>query len=184
MKKLSFLISLFVCIALVSTPALGGGIKKSIGQTVYAVATHICALVPDPVTVPVPCLLTFNTRIIIRNVDLHYPITVYGVTLYNPDGELEEEFLTDPVVIESKTAVTYGIPHYPDFSDIPYWNILGGRPSFIVKWRAERPVHPPIITSANAIVNRHPDQPLPISFEGFEVIPGTVLKEDWWDRWW
>jgi len=116
---------------------------------------------------------------VIRNVE-NQPITIDEINFHAPDGELAEELLEEPLVIQPLASATFALR--PDY---PYWDVMSeGRPSFIIRWTAERRVHPPIITSSHAVINRAPGQSMhPIRIEALTVTPGTVLKEDWWDRW-
>lgn len=174
MKKVFYLISVLVCIVSVSTPAIGGGFTKSIGQTVYAPANHNCYFIFGD-----PCTLSINSRLVIRNVENH-PITIDEINFHDPDGEFVVGLLEEPLVLQSSASATFAMP-----SAYPYWDVLTeGRPSYIVRWTAERRVHPPIITSSHAVINRAPVQSAhPIRIEALTATPGTVIKEDWWDRW-
>ena len=179
MKKVLFLISLLVCIVLVSTPALGGGFKKSIGQTVYAAANHNCQWppMPSPIAAAI-CTLSVNTRLMIRNVDPNHYITVTEVNYYDPDGILIPVHSDSELDLEIPplASETYAIP-----SSYEYWSVYSdGRPSFIIKWKAEQRVHPPMISSSHAIINRAPAEPdpNPFSIDGLTVTPGVVLSED------
>ena len=186
MKKISVLISLLVCIVFVSTPALAGGFKKSIGQTVYAPANHNCYFPwPAPeIREAWNCDLSVNSRLVIRNLDLNYSITVTEINFHDPDGDFVLELLLEPLEIQPLASATFAVPKSGPDSP-PYWTVFTeGKPSFIVKWTAERRVHPPNITSSHAIINWIPGPPPnPISFEGLTVTPGTVLQEDRRDRW-
>ena len=186
MKKVSILISLLVCLVLASSPAIGGGFKRSIGQTVYAPANHNCYFPwPAPeIREEWNCALSANSRLNIRNLDLNHSITVTEISLYDPDGDFVLDLLEEPLEIQPLASATFAVPKLGPDSP-PYWTVFTeGKPSFIVKWTAERRVHPPNITSSHAILNWAPGpHPNPISFEGLTVTPGTVLKENWRDRW-
>jgi len=186
MKKISILISLLVCLVLASSPAIGGGFTKSIGQTIYAPANHNCYFLrPAPENMEEwYCTLSIDSRLVIRNLDLNHSITVTEINFHDPDGDLYSELLEQPLEIQPLASATFAVPRSGPDSP-PYWTVFTeGRPSFIVKWTAERRVHPPIITSSHAIINRAPPpSPNPISFEGLTVTPGTVLKENWRGRW-
>ena len=84
-----------------------------------------------------------------------------------------EELLEEPLVIQSLASATFAMR--PDY---PYWDVMSeGRPSFIVRWTAERRVHPPIITSSHVIMNRDPKWgPNPQKIEGLTISPGVVLR--------
>jgi hypothetical protein len=175
MKKVCIFLSLLICMALVSTPAIGGGIKKSIGQTVFAPANHNCLWFSPEYGGY--CTLSLDSRLVIRNIDLDHFITITEVKFYGPDGALVVELLHEQLELQPLASETFAFP--PDNPD-SYWSIsTDGRPSFIVRWTAERSVHPLQVVSTHAMVNRTPNQsPNPISFEGIANSMGTVLSED------
>ena len=187
MKKATFLISLIVCMVLVSAPAFGDGFKKSIGQTVYAAASHNCYF-PDPLPEPPElqnCTLSVNTRIFIRNVNQNQSITITEFAFFDPSGAWAGDYWYLPVVINPLSSFTFAMPGDPNPSGffIPYWGPRDGSPSYIIKWTAEGRVHPPLITSSTVFINRTEGQePNPLSFQGLTVFPGVVLSEDLWDR--
>ena len=185
MKKVSVLITLLVCFALVSTPALGGGFKRSIGQTVYAAANHNCYFPwpPPENREEWNCTLSVNSRLVIRNLDLNHSITVTEINLFDPDGDFVLGLLPEPLELYPLASETFNVPGSGPLA-LPYWTVYTeGRPSFIVKWTAQRRVRPPKITSAHANINWAPGQPPnPIRIEGTTVTPGTVLRENRPDR--
>jgi len=171
------MISLIVCLGLVTLPAFGNSFIKSRGQTVYAPASHNCYFGD-------PCMLSVNTRLSIRNVDLNHAITVTEINFHGPDGDLVTELLTEPLELQPLASATFAVR---ESDESPYWAVfMEGKPSFIVKWTAELRVHPPMIASAHAILNwvSSPSQqnPNPFSFEGLTVTPATVLRERWRHR--
>ena len=182
MKKVTLLISLIVCMVLVSAPAFGGGFKKSKGQTVYVPASHNCqwpywkdgAYLVHPID-PDHCSMTTNSRIIIRNVDLKHSITVTDLIFHDPDGQPDEDLSSRDMdeEIPALASKTYALP-----ADTPYWSVFfEGRPSVIVKWTADRAVHPPSISSAIVIVNRAPPPGLnPFTVDALSIMPGIVLN--------
>ena len=184
MKKVLILISLMLCILLVSAPAFGDGSKKSKGQTVYAAMNHNCynPYWPPSGIDPGLCTWSVNTRLSIRNVDFKHPITVTEINIHDPDGIFMLNFLDfygGPVDIAPLASATFaaagGPPNAPD-----YWSaVFAGHPSFIVKWIAKRAVHPPIIASSHVIMNRDPDWgPNPQKIEGLTVTSGVVLRNN------
>lgn len=181
MKKAPILISLLVCIALASTPALGGGFIRSIGQTVYAPASHNCYFPwpPPENREEWNCTLSLNSRLVIRNLDLNHSITVTEINLHEPDGNLFLELLTEPLELYPLASATFAVPSSGPLAP-PYWTVFTeGRPSFVVKWTAEGRVRSPKITSSHAAINwASGSSPNPISLEGITVTPGTVLRED------
>jgi len=178
----SLLISLLVCLAFASTPALAGGFKKSRGQTVYAPANHNCYFPwpPPEDRMLWNCTLSVNTRLFIRNVDLNHSITVTEINLHDPDGDFIFEFPGVPFEIPPLASWNYALQGQPGGGVPPYWTVFTeGAPSYILRWTAKGPVHPPIISTSHAVVNRTPGPSLnPISLEGLTVTPGRVLTED------
>ena len=158
MKKVSVLIILLVCIALASTPAIGGGFKRSIGQTVYAPANHNCYFPwPPPEDRETwNCTLSLNSRLVIRNKDLNHPITITEINFHDPDGDIVLGLLVEPLELYPLASATFTVPSSGP-SALPYWTVFTeGRPSFTVRWTAERRVHPPNIASSHAAINWAP----------------------------
>ena len=185
MKKVSVLLTILVCIALATTPALGGGSKRSIGQTVYAAANHNCYFPwpPPENREEWNCTLSLNSRLVIRNLDLNHSITVSEINFFDPDGDFVLGLLAEPLELYPLASATFAVPSSGPLAP-PYWTVFTeGRPSFTVKWTAERRVRPPKIASSHAAINWSPrPSPNPISLEGITVTPGTVLGEDRRDR--
>ena len=177
MKKALFLVSLIVCIVLVSNPALGDGFQKSKGQTVYAPGAHNCQW-PYGLSYPIDpgdCTMTVNTRVVIRNVDINNSITVTDIIFHDPDGQLVESLSYRDIVLEIPALASETLVLPPD---TPYWSqFFDGRPTFIVKWTADKAVRPPSISSAIAIVNRAPPPgPNPFTIDSLISLPGIVLN--------
>ena len=165
MRKVNFLISLVVCLILLTVPAFGQSFKVSKGQVVYVPANHNYIIDDTGWRVV--------TRLIIRNVALNRQITVNSIELFGPDGLSAYVFEGTPVDLGPLESITYGIPA----AVIP-WGQNEGRPGFIVNWTASRLVSAPIIESATAIADfsGFPN----INFQGVSFSPGRVLKEIWW----
>jgi len=144
MKKLSFLISLLVCIALVSTPAFGDGFKKSKGQTLLSPANHSCYW-----WMGYPCAKGFGTNLFIRNIDLDHPITLTEVILLAPDGSIAYDFDISDLELLPLNSKVIRIPGPPE---VNYWDVSEDRPGFFIKWTSEQRVRPPMIYSTIAAV--------------------------------
>ena len=178
MKKALIFISLIVCIVLVSAPAFGNDFNKSAGQTVYVAFAHNCQWsssgFPSGITPASECTSSANSRLIIRNVDSDDYITVTEMNFYRPDGTLFGDYLDaidGPFDLAPLASRTFAI--HPTF---PYWS-NDVRPSFIVKWTADRAVHPPSIGSAIVIINHSPSgSGTPFIIEGLTTIQGRVLN--------
>jgi len=106
-------------------------IVSSNGQTVYVPAySHI--YIGDRER---PFLLAVTLSI--RNTDSANPIVVEKVSYYSSDGKLLEEYIDRPVTIKKLSALRF-VVHESDKSG-------GSGASFIVEWRAEKSVTPPVI---------------------------------------
>jgi len=170
MRKSIFMICLVVCLGLVTIPASGNSFTKSRGQTVYVPASHNCYFGD-------PCMLSVNTRLSIRNVDLNHAITVTEINFHGPDGDFVMALLEEPLDLQPLASATFAVRE----SESPYWAVFTeGKPSFIVIWTAQLRVHPPMIASAHATINWVPGpSPNPFSLEGLTVTPAVVIRERW-----
>jgi hypothetical protein len=67
------------------------------------------------------------------------------VNFHDPDGNLVKEYLKESQVIGPLASVT----HYawPSVLLIPLYDKYGGRPCFVVEWKADKMVVPPRIES-------------------------------------
>ena len=128
-------IALITClICLMSVSAIADGKKDlhhSRGQVVYApVYSHIYIGNRER-----PFLLAVTLSI--RNTDPVNPIVVQKIAYYNSEGKLLKEYLKQPVTLEGISATRFVV----DESD----KAGGSGASFIVEWKAEKKVSPPII---------------------------------------
>ncbi|MFO7750482.1 MAG: DUF3124 domain-containing protein [Desulfobacteraceae bacterium] len=106
-------------------------VVSSKGQTVYVPAySHI--YIGDRER---PFLLAVTLSI--RNTDSEESIVVEKVSYYGSDGKLLGEYIERPVTIEKNSAMRF-IVHESDESG-------GSGASFIVEWRTEKSVTPPVI---------------------------------------
>ena len=131
-------------------------IKLSSGQTVYVpIYSHIYSGVKGR---PFDLAATLS----IRNTNLKSPITLTAVKYYDSDGKLVQEYVSQPQTLRALVTMRYIITE-GDKSG-------GSGANFIVVWKSEQKVNPPIIESV--MIGTHSGQG--ISF----VSRGQVLKED------
>lgn len=103
------------------------------GETVYVPAySHIYSGDHER-----PFYLTVT--ISIRNIDPSNKITIALVDYYETQGKLVKNFIVDPVTLGPLESLRYVIPEND--------KIGGSGANFIVKWKADQPVNPPIVES-------------------------------------
>ena len=73
----------------------------------------------------------------IRNTDPSNPITVFEVKYYDSEGKLIKDYIDEPVKLGALASTRYIITE-ADKSG-------GSGANYIVSWKAEKPVNPPII---------------------------------------
>jgi hypothetical protein len=84
---------------------------------------------------------SFNLAVtlIIRNTDLANPITVTSVEYHDSHGKLVKSFLENPRQVAALASVDFFLKE----SDV-----TGGlAPTFVVRWKADKPVNEPIMES-------------------------------------
>ncbi len=108
-------------------------IELSSGQTVYvSIYTHIYSGLKGR---PFDLAATLS----IRNTDPKYPITLVSVKFYDTDGKLLKDYVSEPVRLNALVSTRYIIKEA---------EIGGGSgANFIVTWKSEKSVNPPIIES-------------------------------------
>ena len=105
--------------------------EHSTGQTVYVpVYSHIYSGDREQ---PIYLAVTLS----IRNTDSNHAITISKVDYYDSNGELIKNHLKAPVTLKALATYRYVIKE----SD----KVGGSGANFIVAWRADRPVVPPLI---------------------------------------
>ena len=120
---------------IVQSPAATAGnrVALSAGQTIYVPAySHIYSGNRE-----MPFLLTITLSI--RNIDPNHPISITTVDYHETQGSHLKSFLDAPVLLKPFESIRYVIPE-KDKSG-------GSGANFIVNWRAEEPVNPPIVES-------------------------------------
>lgn len=111
----------------------GESVALSQGQTLYVPAySHIYAGDRE-----LPMLLTVTLSI--RNVDINHSITVNYADYYGTKGELIRRYAEKPVILKPLESIRYVVPQ-KDKSG-------GSGANFMVEWKSEKPVNPPIIES-------------------------------------
>ena len=140
MKKVTVLVSVAICLIVLSTIAFAfGTITRSRGQIVYAHASYVAFI--DSVS-----------RLIIRNPDPDTAIIVNSVQWGEPDGKVVYTFTnaadgsTFPRVIEPYASISVKA----DPSTLPgveRWHPKFGRHFFLVDWEADRIVNAPWIAA-------------------------------------
>jgi hypothetical protein len=131
-------------------------IKLSSGQTVYvSIYSHIYSGVKGR---------PFDLAAIlsIRNTNPNNSITLTSVKYYDSDGKLLKEYLSIPLQLKALVSTRYIITEGDKTG--------GSGANFLVKWKSEKKVNPPIIEGV--MIGTHSGQG--ISF----VSRGQVIKED------
>jgi len=75
----------------------------------------------------------------IRNVDLAEPITLTRVDYYETQGKFLRKYLEKPVILKSLESTRYIVPQKDEAG--------GSGANFIVEWRSDKAINPPIIES-------------------------------------
>jgi hypothetical protein len=131
-------------------------IQLSMGQTVYvSIYSHIYSgLKARP--------FDLAAILSIRNTDMNQPVTIVSAKYYDTDGKLLKEYLNGPLQLNALASTRYIIKEGDKAG--------GSGANFIVKWKSEKKVNPPIIEAV--MIGTHSGQG--ISF----VSRGQVIKED------
>ncbi|OEU44654.1 MAG: hypothetical protein BBJ60_10445 [Desulfobacterales bacterium S7086C20] len=102
------------------------------GQTIYVAAySHIYSGNRER-----PFLLTVTLSI--RNIDPKHQIKIHAVDYYETQGKLVNKHLDKPITLNPLESVRYVIPERDK---------SGSGANFIVKWKSDRFVNPPIVES-------------------------------------
>ncbi len=131
-------------------------INLSSGQTVYvSIYSHIYSgLKARP--------FDLAAILSIRNTDINQPVTIVSAKYYDTDGKLLKEYLNEPLQLNALASTRYIIKEGDKAG--------GSGANFIVKWKSEKKINPPIIEGV--MIGTHSGQG--ISF----VSRGQVIKED------
>ena len=139
-------------------PTIGSAedIKLSTGQTVYVpIYSHIYSGVKAR---PFDLAATLS----IRNTNLKSSIELISVKYFDSEGKLVKDYLEKPIVVDAIATTRYIITEDDKAG--------GSGANFIVIWKSERAVNPPIIEGV--MIGTHSGQG--ISF----VSRGRVIAED------
>ena len=110
-----------------------GQIELSKGQTIYVPAySHIYSGNREK-----PFLLTVTVSV--RNIDPKNPIQITTVNYYETQGKLLKIYLEKPVTLAPLGSLRYVVPEGDETG--------GSGANFIVEWRSDKPVNPPIVES-------------------------------------
>ncbi len=153
LKKASIkLLILTAVVSGITTPVglAGQEISLSLGQTVYvAIYSHVYS---GDKARPFDLAAILS----IRNTDMSYPVTIVSAKYYDTDGKLLREYLIEPLQLKALASMRYII----DESD----RSGGSGAKFVVKWKSENKVNPPLIESI--MVGTHSGQGISFTSRG------------------
>jgi hypothetical protein len=151
-----FLLLIFSVGILTPAGSSADDIQLSMGQTVYvSIYSHIYSgLKARP--------FDLAAILSIRNTNITQAVTIVSAKYYDTDGELLKEYLNEPLQLKALASTRYIIKEGDKAG--------GSGANFIVKWKSEKKVNPPIIEAV--MIGTHSGQG--ISF----VSRGQVLKDD------
>ena len=151
-----FLLLIFSVGILTPAGSSAEDIQLSMGQTVYvSIYSHIYSgLKARP--------FDLAAILSIRNTDMNQAVTIVSAKYYDTDGKLLKEYLNEPLQLKALASTRYIIKEGDKTG--------GSGANFIVKWKSEKKVNPPIIEAV--MIGTHSGQG--ISF----VSRGQVLKDD------
>ncbi len=151
-----FLLLIFSVGILTPAGSSAEDIQLSTGQTVYvSIYSHIYSgLKARP--------FDLAAILSIRNTDMNQAVTIVSAKYYDTDGKLLKEYLNEPLQLKALASTRYIIKEGDKAG--------GSGANFIVKWKSEKKVNPPIIEAV--MIGTHSGQG--ISF----VSRGQVIKDD------
>jgi len=150
-----FLLLIFSVAILTPAGSSADDIQLSRGQSVYiSIYSHIYSGIKAR---------PFDLAAIlsIRNTDIDQPVTLVAVKYYDTEGKLLKEYLDEPLELKALASTRYIIKEND--------NAGGSGANFIVKWKSNKKVTPPIIEAV--MIGTHSGQG--ISF----VSRGQVIEE-------
>jgi len=152
---LYFVLALMVTGIITSAGQAAGDIQLSMGQSVYvSIYSHIYSgLKARP--------FDLAAILSIRNTDINQPVTIVSVKYYDTEGKLLKEYLDEPSQLKALASTRYIIMEGDKAG--------GSGANFIVKWKSNKKVTPPIIEAV--MIGTHSGQG--ISF----VSRGQVIEE-------
>ena len=130
-KLLYFLLLIFSIGMLTPTGSFADDIQLSMGQSVYvSIYSHIYS---GSKARPFDLVAILS----IRNTDIDQPVTIVSVKYYNSEGRLLKEYLDEPLQLKTLASTRYIIKEDDKAG--------GSGANFIVKWKSNKKVTPPII---------------------------------------
>ncbi len=125
------------------------------GQTVYVPAySHIYFGNRER-----PFLLTVTLSI--RNVDPVQPLSLTRIDYYATEGKLIRKYLDRPLTLGPLASIRYVVPQKDEAG--------GSGANFMVEWRAEKAVNPPLIESV--MIGAESQQGISFTSRGQEIVP-------------
>jgi hypothetical protein len=154
-NSIYFLLLIFSVAILNPAGSAADDIRLTAGQTVYvSIYSHIYSgLKARP--------FDLAAILSIRNTDINQPVTIVSVKYYDSEGNLLKEYLDEPLQLKALASTRYIIKEGDKAG--------GSGANFIVKWKSDTKVNPPIIEAV--MIGTHSGQG--ISF----VSRGQVIEE-------
>ncbi|MBF0323453.1 DUF3124 domain-containing protein [Magnetospirillum moscoviense] len=132
---------LALALLLPALPALAEDVRPSAGQTVYVpVYSHIWHGNLD--AKGKPQMLLLSSMLAVRNTDPDDGFTVTSVRYYDTAGKMLREFVAKPARLGPMASTDFFVEHKDDDG--------GTGANFVVEWKADKPISPPIIETVNA----------------------------------
>jgi hypothetical protein len=154
-NSIYFLLLIFSTALLNPVGSAADDIRLNTGQTVYvSIYSHIYSgLKARP--------FDLAAILSIRNTDINQAVTIVSVKYYDSEGNLLKEYLDEPLQLRALASTRYIIKEGDKAG--------GSGANFIVKWKSDKKVNPPIIEAV--MIGTHSGQG--ISF----VSRGQVIEE-------
>lgn len=116
-------------------------VPRSAGQTLYLpIYSHILHGDTDRRGEPMRTLM--SVAVSIRNTDPTKPIRVSSAQYYDTNGKRIKEYLTEPRTLPPMGTYELFVPRSDDTG--------GSGANFVIVWRSEAPVSPPIVEAIHA----------------------------------
>lgn len=126
-----FLLVLLVTCLITPAGYAAENVYRSMGQTVYvSIYSHIYS---GRNARPFDLAAVLS----IRNTDMDHAVTILSAKYYDTDGKPLREYLTEPLQLNALASTRFIIAEGDKAG--------GSGANFIVKWKSEQPVSPPII---------------------------------------
>lgn len=97
----------------------------------------------------------------IRNIDPKYQITLKSVKYFETKGDFVKSFIEKPITLKPLETLRYVIPEKDKTG--------GSGANFIVEWRSEDAINPPIVESV--MIGSRSQQGISFTSRGVELIP-------------